>query len=167
MRCCFRTHLFSRTRFPERCSGLVCVAPLGQFERRRFNRVSSPQKRRPHMWDTLSFDRQKWVSRIQVCGLPSEVTGRRFIQWSPCRLLAGSLVILCPIRLYIGWKSRRRHGTRRGLNDDFDVPMPLRERPVDPGRVPPHWPRIRYEVRSRRICRGPERADVAKIRLVE
>jgi hypothetical protein len=41
MRCSFRTHLFSRMRFPERCSKLVCVAPLGQIERRRFPYRSS------------------------------------------------------------------------------------------------------------------------------
>ena len=31
MRCSFRTHLFFRMRFPGRCPGLVCVAPLGQL----------------------------------------------------------------------------------------------------------------------------------------
>jgi hypothetical protein len=31
MRCSFRTHLFSGMRFPGRCPGLVCVAPLGQL----------------------------------------------------------------------------------------------------------------------------------------
>ena len=34
-RCSFRTHLFFRMRFPGRCPGLVCVAPLGQMGRWR------------------------------------------------------------------------------------------------------------------------------------
>ena len=36
MRCSFRTHLLFRMRFPGRCPGLVCVAPLGQMGRWRF-----------------------------------------------------------------------------------------------------------------------------------
>ncbi len=71
------THLFNRQKWVSQIHtghpGLVCVAPLGQIERRRFNRVSSPQKRHTRctqrMWDTHSFDhqsRQKWVSQIHT-----------------------------------------------------------------------------------------------------